>query len=164
MAGKCTICGHKRRTEIDAALLAPGGSKRSIAARFKVSATAVQRHKRHVRAVIQEARETGEAITREALLERVADLERRARRFLELAEAAGSARDGLPAIREARSCIELLAKMTGDLQQDGQTVNLFLSPAWAQVITRINSIMPAFPPPARQALADALLELETGRT
>lgn len=49
MAGKCTICGHPQRKEIDRALVG-GESDRSIASRLGLSRGAVLRHaKAHVR-------------------------------------------------------------------------------------------------------------------
>ena len=41
------------------------------------------------------------------------------------------------AIREARGCLELLGKLAGELQQEGQTINVIVSPQWVELRTTI---------------------------
>ncbi len=71
----------------------------------------------------QEAQEVAQA---DNLLEQVQNLQAKALSILAKAEAAGDLRTALQGIREARSCLELLAKLQGELQQEG-TVNITLA-------------------------------------
>lgn len=101
----CTICSHGRREEIDRALLA-GGSFRSIAAQFEVSASALLRHRAHIAAAVAQA----EALTIERLLSDLADLQGRALALLDRAEKSGDLRTALAGVREARGCIEIIIR------------------------------------------------------
>lgn len=157
MPQKCSICTHKRRADIDAAILDPAKSKRSIARQFKLSSSAVERHREHIRDKLAQVEEAWTAITRDSLLREIDDLKGKARGFLDKAEKADSARDGLLAIREARACIELMAKIQGDLK-DGSTVNLYLSGEWQELRAAIFSALSAHPE-AASAVSAALLEL-----
>ena len=88
------------------------------------------------------------------------DLQRRTLRILDSAEKAGDRRTALAAIREARGNIELLGKLAGELQE-GQTVNVVVSPGWQRVrATVITALLPY--PEARAAVAGQLLALEAG--
>lgn len=157
MPQKCTICTHKRRAEIDAAILDPAGSKRSIAARFKVSGSAVERHRVHIREKLAQVEEAWTAITRDSLLREIDGLKSEAGAFLEKAKKADSTREGLLAIREARSCLELMAKIQGDLKE-GSTVNLYLSGEWHELRAAIFSALSPHPE-AAAAVSAAILEL-----
>lgn len=52
MPRTCTICASPKRNEIDSALI-DGGTLRDIAGRFKVSKSAVDRHRAHITALVQ---------------------------------------------------------------------------------------------------------------
>ncbi|MGI6308457.1 MAG: hypothetical protein ACOX1X_07690 [Dethiobacteria bacterium] len=155
---KCTICEHAKVNEINKALLA-GDSFRNIAKRYGVSTAALHRHKsNHIPAALTQAREAKEVAQADNLLAQVQELQAKALSILRQAEAAGELRTALQGVREARSCLELLAKLQGELQQEG-TVNITLAPAWVQLRTVIlNALQPW--PDARLALAAAVKEVE----
>ena len=71
---------------------------------------------------------------------------------------AGELRTALTGIREARACLELLAKLQGELQQEG-TVNVVLAPQWLELRTVILQTLEPWPE-ARLALAQAVKEAE----
>lgn len=77
---------------------------------------------------------------------------------LSKAEEAGELRTALSAIREARGNLELLAKLSGELQQEG-TVNLHLSPEYLEVRTAILVAVEPYPE-AAQAISRAMLGIE----
>ncbi len=64
----------------------------------------------------------------------------------------------LKAIREARGCVELMAKVAGEIK-DGPTFNVTLSAEWVQVQSIILGALSAHPE-ARVAVAGALKQLE----
>lgn len=84
MPRQCTICKHKSRHAIDAALVEPGASIRGIARQFRVSDDALTRHvsKGHIATKIKEAQRAHEAVAGENLLQRI---EKFHKRFGELA-------------------------------------------------------------------------------
>ena len=61
-------------------------------------------------------------------------------------------------MREARGCLELLAKLTGELQQEG-SINVLIAPEW---LALRGALLAALAPyaEARTAVAAALLALE----
>ncbi len=128
MPRTCTICAHEQRAEIDAALLA-GEPYRVIAQRYAASEDAVYRHKGHLPRLIVKAHEAQEVAQADTLLEQVLSLKARALSILDKAEDAGDLRTAVSAIREARATVELFAKLSGELQQEG-TVNLVVNAEW----------------------------------
>ena len=155
----CTICTNKSRPEIDQALVARRPF-RTIAGQYGVSKSAlVRHHDDHLPAALVKAQAAAEAAQADALLAQVVDLRDRAIGILDTAEASDDLRVALTAIREARGCVELLAKLAGELQ-DAPTVNLILMPEWRQLQA---AILDALGPhvEARLAVAAALAEVET---
>ena len=85
---------------------------RSIAGRQGLSATALRRHKVAHLARAQEAQEIVQA---DSLLEKVGALLARTDAIYAESVANGDMRLALSAIREKRDCLELLGKVTGEL-------------------------------------------------
>ncbi len=173
---RCSICSHENVEEINRLLL-EGETYRNISERFSVSAAALSRHKnqhipkvlakaRSARATIQgdgllvhtqelQAQETAQA---DSLLVQVVELRDKALSILGKAEQAGELRTALTGIREARACLELLAKLQGELAQDG-AINVVLAPQWLELRTAILQTLEPWPE-ARLALARAVREAE----
>ena len=150
----CTICNHAERPEIDRALL-DGEPYRHIAARFDTSTGALQRHREHLPTQLVKAQAAEEVAHADNLLEQVKSLQTRALSILDRADAAGDLRTALSAIREARSNLELLAKLLGELQQEGTTVNVYSAPEWLTLrAVLIGALRPY--PDAAQAVSRAL--------
>ncbi len=149
----CSVCTHEQRADIDSALLAEE-PYRHIAARYGTSTGALQRHREHIPVHLAKAKDAEEITQADTLLEQVRNLQTRALSILDRADEAGDLRTALGAIREARSNLELLAKLLGELQQEG-TVNVTVSPEWmtlrAVVITALHPY-----PDAAQAVSRAL--------
>ncbi len=150
----CSICVHPEREEINAALLA-GQPYRSIAKRYEASESAVYRHKlEHLPVHLVKAQDAAEVAHADNLLEQVKSLQARALTILDKAEASGDLRTALSAIREARGNLELLAKLLGELQQEG-TVNVIMSPEWLSIRSTIVTVLEPYPQ-ARTAVLEAL--------
>ena len=115
MARTCTICRHAQRQDIDKALVA-GEPHRRIAERFGASPSSVYRHKQeHLPVPMLKAAEAREVAHGGSLLDQLQELQGKTLRILEQAEASGDLRTALLAIREARGCMELESKLTGQL-------------------------------------------------
>ncbi len=158
MTRVCTICTHKKRAAIDKALV-ERQAFRAIARQHKVSKDAlVRHHDDHLPAALVKAQAAAEAAQADALLAQVVDLRDRAIGILDTAEASEELRVALNAIREARGCLELLAKLAGQLK-DAPTVNILVSAEW-QGLQAI--ILQALEPhtAARLAVAEALATVE----
>ncbi len=94
------------------------------------------------------------------LLSEVERLHRLALVFLARAAKAGDLRTALAGIREARGCLELEARVRGQIDEHPQ-INVLLAPEW--LATRAE-VMRALEPyvEARLAVSAALLALEEG--
>lgn len=154
----CTICNHPEREAIDAAIVG-GESYRSITERFNVSAGAIARHKsEHIPATLAQAQEAGEIAHAGDLLAQVRDLHSRALAILAKAEKGGDLKTALSGIGQARACLELLAKLLGELDERPQ-INLLVTPEWLAVRAAVWQALRLYPE-ARLAVAQSLAQLE----
>ena len=118
MPKRCSVCIHKKRTEIDAAVLT-GEASRSVAKRFGVSEWALTRHRlhHHILQSLVKASEIKEIAAADTLLGQLKALQQRATNLLVKAEASGDYRGALAGIREARECITVLARIVGEIKE-----------------------------------------------
>jgi hypothetical protein len=161
---KCSICGHAKLEEINAALI-ESRNITEIAKRFAVSHDALLRHRQsHIPAGLTKAHEAQESAKADTLLHQVVSLRDTALRILVQAERAGDLRAALQGIKEARGCLELLARLQGELQQQTliQVGVLVQSPEWTGLRAAIVSALEPFPE-ARQAVAAAITKQEATR-
>lgn len=122
----CKICAHKDRAAIDRAIV-ENDSLRSIAKQYLVSASAVNRHKKHIPKALTSAKRAAERTAANSLLNRVEKLVGRCERLLDSAEAAREWGAAASAAREIRGSIELLAKLGGELQSGGARVAIAIA-------------------------------------
>jgi hypothetical protein len=156
----CTICTHPSREVIDEALVG-GVAFPALVAEYRVSKDSLSRHKaNHLPAKLVMAQAAEEVAQADDLLSQMQDLQRRTLAILEAAESTNQHRTALSAIREARSNLELLAKLLGELDERPVT-NILFSAEWVSVRT---AMMEALGPyqQARVAVAERLSELEAG--
>jgi hypothetical protein len=120
------------------------------------------RHKaEHVPATLAKAQEAREVARADDLLAGVRALQTRTLAILNAAEASEQHRTALSAIREARSNLELLAKLLGELD-DRPAVNLVLSPEWLELRAVVVGALEPHPD-ARGAVLRALGGAGDGR-
>jgi hypothetical protein len=154
MAQLCSICTHPNRTAIDAALL-ESRSYRDIAGQYNVSKSALERHRPHITPALAKAKEAREVADADSLLEQVRTLQAEASSVLDSAKESGDLQTALKAIAQARACIELLAKLTGELAAQ-PTINLTINPVWIETRTVILQALSGHP----GARADVVTALE----
>ncbi len=111
----CSICSHPQRALIDRQLVT-GQPLRDVSGRFGVSRSALGRHSAHLPHAVIAVREAEEAADAQSLLDEVRALHRRAGAILDKAEQSGKWAVALAAVRECRSTLELLGRLTGELQ------------------------------------------------
>ena len=161
MPRSCSVCQHAERAAVDLALVADSASYRAIARQFGMSKDAVRRHAdEHLPQHLARAQEAEEVAKADDLLGQVRDLQARTLAILEAAETTSQHRTALAAIREARSNLELLAKLLGELDERPQ-VNILVSAEWVQVRTAMLEALAPYSD-ARIAVAGRLMELEAG--
>jgi hypothetical protein len=154
MPRPCTVCTHKDIEEINKRLL---GDEiyRTIADDTGLSETSLKRHKaEHIAATAARASKAAEVAKADGLLEDIKGLRQKAMGILQKAEESGDLKTALLGIREARGCLELLAKVEGQLS-DRPQINILINPEWIQLRTQIiNSLEPY--PEAKEAVINAL--------
>jgi len=168
----CTICKHSARADIDAALVG-GQAFRNLAEQYGTSATALHRHKaEHLPVALIKAREAEEIAQADDLLAQVRELKERmetqyrfTQHILAKAAQADELRTMLLAVREAsnvnremRGCLELLAKLLGQIDER-TTVNILINPQWVSVRALLMDALQDYPE-ARVAVAASLQQLE----
>jgi hypothetical protein len=160
MPRSCTVCEHHQRGAIDEALVG-GASNRSVASLYDVSEAAARRHKaNHLPAKLVMAQAAEEVAQADDLLAQVRDLQARTLAILEAAEGSSQHRTALGAIREARSNLELLAKLLGELDER-TVVNLTVSAEWLELRAVIVGALEPYAE-ARGAVLRALESADNG--
>src|SRR6266567_1808760 len=122
----CKICSRPDRAAIDKAIV-DQRSLRDIAGQYGVSRSAVDRHKPHIPKALSKAKQAETVAESTSLLSRVEKLMARCEHIYETAIEAGELTGAVGATREIRGCLELLAKLSGELKPGGVTVNNNLS-------------------------------------
>lgn len=159
MPGKCSICYHPQREEIEKALLS-GASFRETGKRFNVSWQAVGRHQRdgHITSTLIQSKRATEIAQGDNLLSEISNLKKRGLKLLSQAEEEKDIRGACAALKECRGIFELLGKMSGELQA-GRTVNntqnVFNAPVFLEFQNTIMKALEPYPD-ARIAVAQAL--------
>lgn len=134
MAGrKCSVCCHPAVDKINE-MLVNGASCNEILTIFNgLGDMSLYRHKQnHLPKTLSKAKEAREAAQGADLFSQVRGLRDKAVSILVAAERAGDLRTALVAIREARSCLELLGKISGELPPE--RLLLQIEPAVNQVV------------------------------
>jgi len=158
MPKPCPVCVHPERQSLERAIL-EGANLREVAKQYELSYWALDRHKRgHIPAGLLKAQEAQEVANADSLLAQVRHLQGKALELLGKAEAAGDLRTALQGVREAKGCLELLAKLEGELAQEG-TINIVLSPTWVSLRTVILRTLEPYPE-VRLKIAQALGEVD----
>jgi hypothetical protein len=111
----CGICSHTDRPAIDAALI-DGASLRAIAGQYGTTKSALDRHRKHIPTALVKAKDASEVADAGTLLSRVEQLVSRCERIYDGAIKEREWAGAVGATRELRGCLELLAKLSGELQ------------------------------------------------
>jgi len=155
---KCKVCNHPDRVDIDKALVS-GRPLRLIAEQYGVSRSSLSRHQKagHVIEQVSKAQKAKEIADADTLIDQIRNLQGRANDVLSQAEAGGDLRGACAAIREIRSILELMAKVTGELQgRDNITVNIIENP---QFIEFKQIVLEVMCPECREQLRDKLTQI-----
>ena len=155
MPRRCTVCDHPQREAIDKALVEGQSSNLALSALHGVSESALRRHKkRHVPASLALAQDAHEVAQADNLLDQLEGLRREAHAIKDLALGDSEYRTALTGIRELVRIVELMAKVRGELAQEG-AISIILAPEWVALRTVILTALTPFPE-ARLAVARAV--------
>lgn len=135
--GKCKACNHPKQDEINEQLVR-SVSLRRLEKRYGISHQALADHKRNhlspaLVALTKEGRLQGSA---KSILVHLEDLRDQTDAILEASRKSGNVQQALGAIRTCLGLLELIAKITGELDERPQvTVNLQQTQEWIRVQT-----------------------------
>ena len=157
----CIICHRPDREAIEHAI-AQGKSLREVGRTFDIHHTAVFRHKRdHTPNEIATLNGAHKVHDRGTALARLESLYTTAEKLLTKALKNDTSVNGqVQVVKEVRSCLELIAKLTGELNDRPQTVNLMMAPQWLQVRAALFQALEQHPQ-ALEAVAGRLVALES---
>jgi hypothetical protein len=161
MPRPCTICAHPEHHAINVALV-NRDPYRNITQHYGVSKYALTRHaKEHLPELLARAKDAVEIAEADTLLDRVEGLYKRTEAILEAAEEDKEYSTALAAIRECRGNLELLGRVTKELES-APTLNLHLNPEWLELRALIVRAVEPFPE-ARDSILRALEGASNGR-
>lgn len=153
MARTCTICAHKKREQIDQALVA-GDSIRTISHNFKVSEDALKRHKKsHISKALIQSKQAETITKADDLFSEINKYKDRLDETIRQAEDTGDFKACMTGFKAILGYLEFLSKLRGELPPDGQVnvqVNIeqnnqrviFLVDKFAGVIENISARYP----------------------
>ena len=151
---KCKVCSHAEVATINKALV-DGGSIRDIARRFDLSKDTVYRHKRNcLPSTLVKARDVEQVANADELLKQIQDLQKKTLVILDK-NTGKDDRVALTAIREARSNLDLIGRLLGELDTSPKVGVLIANPEWVAVRTAIIDALQPFTD-AKQAVINAL--------
>jgi len=154
VARECQVCKHPDRDEIDLALVW-GDSLRVIAKRYGVSKDSLHRHAlNHVPESLRQAQDIREVARGDKLLERVEKLLSEAESLLQYGKDEQHAKAWADGLRECRACLELLARVTGKLDER-PVINVLALPEWTALRSAILEALTPYPE-GRQAVLEAI--------
>jgi hypothetical protein len=154
MARTCSVCAHPDRDSIDIALVA-GKPLRDIAGQHALSTSALHRHAQgHLPETVKAAYAVKEQSHAVELLGRVENLIYEAEGLLKHGKKEKQSKAWASGISELRKTIELLARVTGELDER-PVINFIAQPEWVEIRTLILSALDPFPE-AREKVLDAL--------
>jgi hypothetical protein len=159
MSRPCSVCQSPAVAKIDEALVA-GRSQESISAEYGPGEAAIQRHRKaHLSPALVAVAARREERRSVKLVDRLDAVVAKVEALIESAEEDGNPTQMLAAAREFRSGIELIARLTGELDERPQlvTVNVLASAEVTDLLRMLMSALEPFPE-ARIAAAAALDE------
>ncbi len=151
---KCKVCQHPDLNQINEKLVS-GLSPRTLAEQHGLNHMSLYRHKEnHLPKTLVRASQLKEENAADDLLDRVENIYSRAWQLMEKAEGDGKYQPAVSALKESRSCLELIGKLLGELKT-GNTINIHYNPEFLMVRNQIYEALLPYPE-ARQAVVKAL--------
>jgi hypothetical protein len=154
MSKRCSVCADSRRPELDRAIIR-GVSLRNLEAQHPgLSRGAIDRHrKKCLPMALEKAKELGAEVVSCGMVEdEVKALVVEATNIRKKAAAIGDYRLALLSIREARGCLELVARITGEINSEPaptQPMNLFTFAPGAEILVNLTGPGPGIIPERR---------------
>ncbi len=166
MSRPCHICNHQEKEEINRRLVR-GDSIAGISREFVVGEDALRRHRdNHLPAGLAASPTAQELASADILLNEVRSLEADTRRLRDLAEQQGDLRTALLGVDKALRCLELYAKIQGQIDDRPQIhmaqISIYASPEWLTVGRALVEELSGYPE-LKARIAARLMALQESR-
>jgi hypothetical protein len=145
--GKCATCAHPKMEEINKLLIVGRTPMKEMERRYGISDSSLAGHKAdHISVAVKAVQQARIRKGVRTVVVQLEDLIAKAEIFLTMAEDTHNINLGLQAIRELRPTIELLAKVTGELDTRPTTViNLLVTKEWLEIRTALVESLEPYP-------------------
>lgn len=158
MAKPCSVCVHAEADKISAQLI-EGATLEALSKAYKLSVTALHRHKQqHIPLSLTKAQVAQEIAAADSLMDKITELDRKAENIYQKAIKADNLNAAIGAVRELRGVTELYGKITGELTSQNVT-NIIVAPEWVSLRNVILVALDPYPE-ARRAVIEAVGRLE----
>lgn len=155
----CPVCVHPERDAIDRRLISAVSTHR-IATEYALSRATVWRHgKEHLPVAMVSAAVASEGERAGDLLSEVNGIASQQQRLLDKAETDKDFRAAIAAGRELLRCVELTAKLRGDIAT-ASTINIVASPDFVKIVALMMEFVDAY---KRPELAERLALMQPTR-
>ena len=155
MPRSCKVCSHDEVKSIDKAIVS-GESLRKIAERYDIHYSTICRHKQHLASKIQAASVITAAREGLSVMQQVSDFMQKAHDLLNTAEQANDTKTAIQAVRECRSCLELMARISGELSPE--KIQIMIAPVVNSVVQVLRAEI--HDPDTLQRIRDRLLSID----
>ncbi|MDW7730686.1 MAG: hypothetical protein SCJ94_11915 [Bacillota bacterium] len=145
MGELCTVCKHQDLEKINLDLVQGVLSYRDLASKYDLGRMALQRHnEKHLPQLLVKGSEAKKSEMADKLLFEIERLHAKAWELIDQAERDKKFSAAVSAIKEARSSLELQAKLAGELKT-GSTINILVNPQWVELRTLIYKTLEPYP-------------------
>jgi hypothetical protein len=160
MPRRCTVCDHDEHHAINVALV-QRDPYRNIAKQYGVSVGALSRHtQEHLPKLLVKAKDALEVAEADSLLDRIEALQSKTLATLEAVEEEGNYSVVLAAVREVRANLELIGRVTRELEA-APTLNIHLNSEWLELRAVIVGALDPHPA-ARESVLRAIAQANGG--
>lgn len=152
MPRRCSVCTHEKRDSVDKALVDHRLSYRQLASNYGLSLSAMYRHARnHIPEILTKAHNIKEVAHADVLRDRIERLVSQSEQLLEHGRSKERGVDWAAGLRELRKSYELLARVSGELDERPQ-INLIATEQWIEIRTRLIAVLGAYPEAKRKVI------------
>jgi hypothetical protein len=157
--GKCAVCSHEKREQIDLALRAEVPLQQ-LAKKWGMSTAALSRHNaKHVSASLVKVHRASTAGL--PFVKRMERLVRRMEVFVDAAEQGGKPAQFIAGMRELRGLVEAIGRATGEMATPELAINMQTTKEWVELRS---TVLQFIPPESHRELAQRLKALSEGRS
>ena len=155
---QCKVCNHEEVNTINQKLVS-GVPLRDLEKAYDIGRMSLSRHReKHIPQTLAKAQAVKEQTAADDLLNRVESLFDQSQELMNVARQNGKYSPAVSAIKECRSCLELIGRLLGELKS-GVHIDIHYNPQWIELRSTIYDALKPYPD-ARRALVERLEDIQ----